>query len=399
MELQIELKETSRLIPYVLNNKIHTTQAIDKLAASIKEFGFTTPILVDLDNVIIAGHKRYYAAQKLGLAQVPCIALNLNSDKARALRIVDNKITQDSDWDFENLKLELAQIDIDLNQFIEPFDFGVEKIEPYEEPVEKDFIQGDKKVNLGDLYQLGSHRLICGDSTSADVVAKLLGGDKPILMVTDPPYGVKYDTNWRERKEISKGSGCCAKGQVKNDDIMDWSKAWGLFPGDVVYCWHSGNFIRTVAQNLENSGFTIAYQIIWNKNNFAIGRGDYHWKHEHCFYAIRKGAKHNWQGRRDQSTVWDIASDFKLEEESERTNHSTQKPLDCMRIPILNNSAKGEGVYDPFCGSGTTLLACEKEGRKAYCVELSEEYCSTIIKRWELLSGEEAQLLGNLYCD
>jgi DNA modification methylase len=212
-------------------------------------------------------------------------------------------------------------------------------------------------------------------------------------MVTDPPYGVEYDPAWREK--VDERIGKRAKGKVLNDDRVDWSEAYALFLGDIAYVWHPSKYTHQFAQSLEQCGFDLVNLIIWSKQHFVLSRGDYHHQHEPLWYAVRKGAKHNWQGRRDQSTLWEINNNNafgtggKMEE---KFGHGTQKPLECMLRPILNNSAKGQSVYDPFCGSGTTLIACEKSDRVCYAMELSPAYVDMTLARWEKETGREAVL-------
>ena len=245
------------------------------------------------------------------------------------------------------------------------------------------------KSKLGDLFQLGEHRLLCGDATSREDVARLINKNIPTLMVTDPPYGVNYEPEWRNGLDKSKKR---KTGKVNNDDRIDWSDAYKLYPGDIIYVWHAGKYAKAVAESIENCGFEIIYQIIWNKQHFVMGRGDYHWKHEPCWYAVRKGKNHNWQGARDQSTVWDIRTEMGFVKEGceEKTNHSTQKPVECMLRPILNNSNNNDKIYDPFSGSGSTLIACEKTNRSCYALELNPLYIDVIIKRWEDFTGKKA---------
>lgn len=234
------------------------------------------------------------------------------------------------------------------------------------------------QVKLGDLWQIGEHRLLCGDSTKAADVGRVMGGGKAILMVTDPPYGVDYDPDWRNRADRANGKpyGARAVGLVTNDTRVDWKEAYLLFTGDVAYVWHCGRSAKEVSQNIDDAGFDIISQCIWAKNNFAISRGDYHYKHEPCWYAVRRGKKHNWQGSRSETSLWEIDKPLKSE-----TGHSTQKPLECMARPIRNNSAVGESVYDPFLGSGTTMVAAQNLGRKCYGIELSPGYCAVILQR------------------
>jgi DNA modification methylase len=246
----------------------------------------------------------------------------------------------------------------------------------------------------GDIWTLGQHRLCCGDATSAEDVERLLDGAKPHLMVTDPPYGVDYDPAWRERKLDTWPR---AVGLVQNDDEADWSEAWKLFPGDVAYTWHpAGAKSAEHLMALNKVGFEARMEIIWAKPHFPIGRGNYHVQHEPCWYAVRKGKTAHWQGSRTESTLWQIdnASAFKGSrgEGDERTGHSTQKPIECMKRPIENNSQPGDAVYDPFVGSFTTGVACEMTGRRCYAMEIAEQYVDVGIIRWQELTGKEARL-------
>jgi len=244
----------------------------------------------------------------------------------------------------------------------------------------------------GDVWLLGKHRLMCGDSTVATNVETLLGDVEPHLMVTDPPYGVEYDANWRNKAKRVDGTpiGASAIGKVENDGDADWSEAWSLFPGDVAYVWHAGNKAHIVAESLEANELNIRAQIIWAKNNMVIGRGDYHPKHEPCWYAVRKNRKGHYGGGRKQTTVWDIDKPMKSE-----TGHSTQKPVECMKRPIENNSSPGQAVYEPFSGSGTTIIAGEMTGRAIYAMELSPAYVDVAVNRWQDFTGEQAQLEGS----
>ena len=238
----------------------------------------------------------------------------------------------------------------------------------------------------GDLWQLGPHRLICGDSTAADVVGRLLDDVRPLLMVTDPPYGVEYDHSWRNQAGAAKTK---RTGKVLNDDRADWREAWALFPGDVVYVWHGALHAATVAGSLIAAGFAIRSQIIWAKDRLVLSRGDYHWQHEPCWYAVRAKGKGHWAGDRKQTTLWQIAN----RDQDADTMHGTQKPVEYMRRPILNNSSPGQAVYEPFMGSGTTLIAAETTSRVCLGVELNPTYVDVAIERWQSFTGQEA-LLG-----
>jgi DNA modification methylase len=204
-------------------------------------------------------------------------------------------------------------------------------------------------------------------------------------MVTDPPYGVEYDSAWRERAMPEKNTSKGARGKVENDDRADWREAWALFPGDVAYVWHAGNMAHIVAESLLACDLGIRSQIIWAKSQFVIGRGDYHPHHEPCWYAVRQGKKGHYNGDRKQSTLWQIDKPKKSE-----TGHSTQKPVECMKRPIENNSSPGQAVYEPFSGSGTTIIAGEITGRHVYAIELNPAYVDVAVKRWQEFTGQEA---------
>lgn len=241
---------------------------------------------------------------------------------------------------------------------------------------------GDAAVtHPGDVWLLGAHRIVCGDSTDRRTVEEVLADAKPNLMVTDPPYGVNYDPTWRHAAGVNSSS---RVGKVKNDERADWTAAWALFPGAIAYVWHGALHAATVAASLEREGFTIRSQIIWAKERLVIGRGDYHWQHEPCWYAVRKTG--NWLGDRKQTTLWSISS----RDQDAHTVHGTQKPVECMRRPILNNSQVGEPVYEPFLGSGTTLIAAESTGRVCHAVELDPLYVDVAVRRWQAFTGKNA---------
>lgn len=396
---QIEFWPIERLRPYARNAKMHGPDQVARIAASMARFGWTVPCMVGDDGELIAGHGRVLAATELGLAEVPVIRLgHLDEAERRAYRIADNKLTELGDWDEALLRDEVASLlaeDFDLSllgfaedeleALLQDPDLGDDGAAEGEDDVPEP--PTDPVSVPGDLWLLGAHRLICGDSTSADVVAELLGDVRPLLMVTDPPYGVEYDPAWRNATGAAKTR---RTGKVLNDDRADWREAWALFPGDVAYVWHGALHATTVADSLIAAGYDIRSQIIWAKDRLVLSRGDYHWQHEPCWYAVKKRGKGHWSGDRKQTTLWQIAN----RDQDAETVHGTQKPIECMRRPILNNSSPGQAVYEPFMGSGTTLIAAETTGRVCYGIELNPAYVDVAIARWQNLTGQSAVLDG-----
>jgi DNA modification methylase len=406
-DLRVESIPLDRVLPYAANARTHPDEQVAQIAASIAEFGFNVPVLLDDAGVLIAGHGRVLAARRLGLDAVPAIRLgHLTEAQARAYRIADNQIALNSGWDETLLAEELRALQADdmdlsllgfdqetLDRLLDDTSFEENEAaaEAADQPAPEPPVV--PVTRPGNLWLLGRHRLLCGDATSAADVARLLNGARPHLMVTDPPYGVDYDPAWRNEAGIST---TLRTGRVANDDRADWREAWSLFPGDVAYVWHAGVHARTVIESLEAAGFAIRSQIVWAKPRLVLGRGDYHWQHEPCFYAVRKGATGHWQGARDQTTLWQIA--MVGSEDDAETVHGTQKPLECMRRPILNNSAPGESVYDPFLGSGTTLIAAELTRRICFGIDIDPRYCDVTIERWQRLTGSAAILDGDGRC-
>jgi len=385
-------EQVANLIPYARNSRTHSDEQVAKIASSIKEFGFLNPIITDGQNGIVAGHGRVLAAQKLGLSELPVIeASHLTDAQRRAYVIADNRLALDAGWDDEMLRVELSDLqeaDFDLSLT----GFNPDEIDALFPEETKEGLTDEDEVPEapeepvtveGDVWVLGRHRLMCGDSTSIDAVEKLMDGVKPHLMVTDPPYGVNYDPQVGAMRAGIKGG---VTGKVLNDDNADWSDAWSLFQGSVAYVWHAGTKSHIVADSLIANGFDIKGQIIWAKAGHILSRTHYHLMHEPCWYAVRGDAC--WQGARDQDSVWRIGKDRKGDDK--QTNHGTQKPVEVMLRPILNNSSAGQAVYEPFCGSGTTLIACEKSGRCCLAMELDPKYCDVIIKRWQDFTGEKA---------
>ncbi len=393
---RVERRKVASLVPYARNARTHSAEQVSAIAASIREWGWTNPVLVDPEGSIIAGHGRILAAQKLGLTDVPVMVANgWSTEQKRAYVLADNKLALNAGWDLELLTFELSELqshefDLGLTGFStdELAKLLTEANEGLTDPDEIPEAPAVPISQTGDVWILGNHRLICGDSTKAETVEKLLGSVKPHLMVTDPPYGVEYDPEWRERAGVNTAT--AAKGKVLNDDRADWREAWSLFPGDVAYVWHAGLFAGTVADSLVASGFQLRSQIVWDKGQLVLSRGDYHWQHEPCWYAVKKSAKGHWAGDRKQTTVWDIPKPKKSE-----TGHGTQKPVECMKRPIENNSSPGQAIYEPFSGSGTTIIAGEMTGRHVYAIELNPAYVDVAVKRWQEFTGKSAILEGD----
>ena len=388
--MSVELRPLDAVRPYA-NNPRQNDDAVEAVAESIRRFGFRQPIVVDTDGVIVAGHTRFRAAQRLGLATVPVhVATDLTPDEVRAYRLADNKTAELASWDDAMLSIELdalrgAGIDWTLLGFNEEelakllAPAGTEGLTDPDAVPEK---PADPITKPGDLWLLGKHRLLCGDSTSATDVARLLDGAVPALMVTDPPYGVEYDPEWRMDAGLTGNT--ARMGKVMNDDRADWTEAWKLFLGDVAYVYHAGVFASTVQQSLERAGFAIRAQIIWAKDRLALSRGDYHWQHEPCWYAVREGGKGHRTDDRTQTTLWSIPA-----RDDAGHGHGTQKPVECMERPVRNHLA--DLVYEPFAGSGTTVIACERTGRTCMAMELDPGYCDVVVRRWEDFTGRKAE--------
>jgi DNA modification methylase len=387
-----------QLIPYARNPRKNDS-AVATVAASLKEFGWRQPIVVDEEMVILAGHTRLEAARKLSMKVAPVhIARGLTPAQARAYRLMDNRASENAEWDEALLGLELGDLqgdgfdlaltgfdDDELNRLLAGLGDEANSREGEDEVPETPV---DPVSRPGDLWQLGPHRLLCGDSTVATDVERVLGGVSPLLMVSDPPYGVEYDPSWRNQAGAARTR---RTGKVLNDDRADWREAWALFPGDVAYVWHGALHATTVAESLEAAGFAIRSQIIWAKERLVLSRGDYHWMHEPMWYAVKKSGKGHWAGDRKQTTLWQISS----RDQDADTVHGTQKPVECMRRPILNNSSPGQAVYEPFMGSGTTLIAAETTGRVCLGIELNPAYVDVAVERWQRFTGKAAALDGS----
>jgi DNA modification methylase len=407
--LAVRYVPISSVVPAARNARTHSPDQVRQIARAIA-VRWTNPILVDERTVVIAGHGRLEAAKLLGLAEVPTIALvGLTEPQKRALALADNQLALNAGWDDELLRLELAELgaegfDISLIGFgdVELAGILADRTEGLTDPDDAPPLPAAPVSVLGDVWLLGRHRLCCGDCTDAAVVARALNGAKPPLMVTDQPWGVGYAAASRARAR--------AVGAVANDDRVDWRSAWVLFPGDVAYVWHPGTLVAAVARSLAEAGLELRAHIVWVKARSIIGRGNYHFQHEPALYvardgvdehwhfveehelagyAVREGATAHYVGGRRQSTVWE------LEHRASETGHSTQKPVECMRRPICNNSVAGEAVYDPFVGSGTTLIAGEMTGRVIHAIEIEPGYVDVGVLRWQAFTGRQATLESN----
>jgi DNA modification methylase len=395
--LTIEYVPIVDLRPASRNARTHSAAQIQQIARSIEQFGWTNPILIAEDRSIIAGHGRLEAAKLRGLADVPTITLTgLSAAQRRALVIADNQLALNAGWDEETLRLELGELgaegfDVSLIGFSDDELAAIlaDRTEGLTDPDDAPELPAEPCTQLGDVWLLGRHRLACGDCTTQEAVDAALAGVKPHLMVTDPPYGVSYDPAWRDvAAKYSPSMGNrkdTATGRVQNDNRSDWSDAWALFHGEIAYVWHGERQLVGIAEQLNAAGFDTRNLIVWAKSHLVISRGHYHSQHETCWYAVRSAATAHWSGDRKQTTLWQIDLPRKSE-----TGHGAQKPVECMRRPIENNSSPGQAVYDPFVGSGTTIIAAEMTGRTCHAIELSPAYVDVAVLRWQSFTGQTA---------
>ena len=412
---EIQIWHIDRLVPFARNPRKNDA-AVDRMCASIREFGFKIPCLVRSDGEVVDGHLRLKAARKLDLTEIPVILCDeWSEEQVRAFRLLVNRSVNWADWDEELLVAELREIQAS------GFDLGLTGFDPKEIDDLLVFPDADEKANAapplpetpvsrpGDLWLCGDsprqHRVLCADATSAEAVARLLGGRQPILMVCDPPYGIQLDSEWRDRAGLN-GHGPAEPSYLKHrtqghtettisgDTRADWSEAFALVPSlEVAYVWHASIFTREVLDGLERIGFLYPQQIIWNKGRIVLTRTHYWYQHEPCWYVRKKNAP--WFGKAgENSTIWDSPSPKFIMggSDEEKFDHPTQKPVDLMRRPILNHTKRGESVYDPFLGSGTTLAAAELNGRVCYGLELDPKYVDVVVTRWQSLTHQKAKL-------
>jgi DNA modification methylase len=405
---KIEKREIEKLIPYARNSRTHSDAQVAQIAASIKEWGWTMPILIDEDGGIIAGHGRVLAARSLGHESVPVVVAKGWSDaKKRAYVIADNKLSLNAGWDDEMLKLELKDLqamdyEMDLIGFsAEDLETILNEVETTEGLTDEDAVPEvpeEPKTKLGDIYQLGRHRLMCGDSTSIDAVEKLMDGQFADIVITDPPYGVSYADKNKSLNAVNKGNRI--QTEIKNDhlqgeDLTDFffeafsSMFIAMKPGSPFYVFapQGGEQMMMMMMMMQKSGLPVRHELIWVKNNHVLGRADYHYKHEPVLYGWKDGAGHPWYGDRNKFSIWNI------NKPTQSKLHPTMKPIELIEIPMLNSSKGQDIVLDLFGGSGSTMIAAEKQGRCARLMELDPKYCDVIVKRWEDFTGKKAELL------
>ena len=386
MDNKIEMRRISDLKPYK-NNPRKNDKAVDAVAASIKAFGFKQPVVIDDNGEIIAGHTRLKAAKKLGIKTVPCIvADDLTPEQIKAYRLADNKTAELAEWDMELLPLELD----DLQEFDMTL-FGFEMPKGRAEAIEDDYeisVPAEPRTKPGEIYQLGRHRLMCGDATSADCVQVLTGGGAQMdMLITDPPYNVGYTGKTADALTILNDKQDADAFRAFLIDAFQAANG-AMKPGAVFYIWHAESEGLNFRAACAAAGFTVRQCLIWNKNSMVIGRQDYQWKHEPCLYGWKEGAGHLWASDRKQTTV------LNFDRPTRNKEHPTMKPVKLCDYQIQNNTKGGDCVLDLFGGSGTTLIACEQNGRNAYVMELDPKYCDVIIHRWEKLTGEKAKRIS-----
>ena len=385
-----ELKSTSDLIPYINNSRTHDETQVNQIASSIKEFGFTNPILIDTDGGIIAGHGRVLAAQKLNIDKLPCIILEgLTEAQKKAYIIADNQLPLNAGWDLDALKLELEGLteldfDLDLLGFDKDFLDGL-LVEETEGLTDEDEVPEAPEIPItvaGDIWQLGNHRLMCGDSTSIDAVERLMDGQKADMVFTDPPYNVAYQGKTKDALTIDNDD-------MKTSEFLDFMTQ--VFT-NLYTIMNTGAPIYVtcpledgVFQNaFLSSGLKLQSILIWVKNTMVMGRKDYHYKHEPILYGWKEGSAHFWCGGRDKTTI------INCDKPQRNGEHPTMKPVELIEILFGNSMRRDAIVVDLFGGSGTTLIACQATGSNSYMMELDEKYCDVIINRWQNFTGKDA---------
>lgn len=397
-DLQVVRWPVDRLIPYARNARTHSDDQVAQIAASIAEFGWTNPILAGGDGVVIAGHARLLAARKLGIAEAPVIVLDhLSEAQRRALVIADNRLALNAGWDEAMLRLELDALRED--------DFNLELLGFADDEIEALLSETDNEVTgqteedavpetpetavtvSGDIWVLGDHRLICGDATNIDAVEKVLTGGLADMVFTDPPYNVNYGATMKDKIRGKKR-------KIANDNLGDGFEQFlrdactnilTVTKGAVYICMSSSE-LHTLQKAFRDAGGHWSTFVIWAKNTFTMGRSDYQRQYEPILYGWKEGSDHFWCGARDQGDVWFVKKPVSND------LHPTMKPVEVVERAIRNSSKSRDTVLDPFGGSGSTLIACEKAGRQARLIELEPKYCDVIVRRYQEFSGKEAKL-------
>ena len=378
---QMQLVEISKLIPYINNARTHSKEQITKLRSSLREFGFINPVIIDNEYNVIAGHGRIEAAKQENITEVPCVFVEyLTPAQKRAYIIADNRMAMDAGWDEELLKIEIEALqaeafDIDLTGFEEK---EIADLFDIDEEVQEDNFDIDEELSKptitksGDIWLLGNHRLICGDSTKEETYTFLMNGKKANLIVTDPPYNVNYQSN---------------AGKIKNDNMNSdkfyqflfdaFSNMEKVMSNDAsIYVFHADTEGLNFRKAFADAGFYLSQTCIWKKQSLVFGRSPYQWQHEPCLFGWKKNGKHQWYSDRKQTTIWEFDKPNKSDD------HPTMKPVPLIAYTIKNSSMSNCIVLDPFGGSGSTLIACEQTNRICYSIELDEKYCDVIVKRY-----------------
>jgi len=394
---KIERIAVETLLPYAKNSRTHSDEQVAQIAASIKEFGFNNPILIDKENTIIAGHGRLMAARRVGMADVPCIRLgHLTETQRKAYIIADNRLALNAGWDNELLTIELNDL-LEDGFALDILGFDADELKNLLDPVkptegltDEDAVPEvpeEPKTKPGDIYRLGKHRLMCGDSTSIDALEKLCDGQLVDMWLTDPPYNVAYEGKTKDALTIKNDSmGDDQFRQFLRDSYTAADMV--MKPGAVFYIWHADSEGYNFRGAAKDAGWTVRQCLIWKKSTMVMGRQDYHWKHEPCLYGWKDGAGHLWAADRKQTTI------LEFDKPSRNGEHPTMKPVGLFEYQMLNNTKGGDIVLDSFGGSGTTLIAAEKNGRIARIMELDPKYCDVIVKRWEDFTGQKAELVN-----
>ena len=396
-------KHLADLRPILQNPRRHGRRNIATITSSLREVGAARSIVIDEAGTVLAGNATVQAAAEAGITKLRVVdadgrtivavrRIGLTPGAKTRLALYDNRSAELAEgWDPDILKaLSAAGVSLDglWSEAELPELLGLAPAagltDPDQVPEER-----PTSIKAGDLFELGRHRLLCGDSTNAHNIGRLLGDAKPTLMVTDPPYGVDYDPAWRARAGLNRNTR--KLGKVANDDVADWRSAWARFPGCVAYVWHAGLKAGIVADSLTATGFELRSQIIWAKDRLALSRGDYHWQHEPCWYAVRSGQPSRRTDDRTQTTLWTIPA-----RDDSGHGHGTQKPVECM-ARAMRNHERCE-VYEPFSGSGTTLIAGEQLERRCFAVEIEPRYVQVAIDRWEAFTGKKAVKVGEAVC-